>query len=119
MVCVQTLAKLRSCDKAGLFWEPVTPEIAADYADVIPFPMDMTTMASKIDGGQYDAIPQVLTYIPHDKAYAHFHMCPYPACARDHTQRTKVKVSYFSCHHIFAAIHDSSKMQDTWIWNVI
>ena len=58
--CCQVLARLRGLDKIGLFWEPVTPDIAPDYADVIPFPMDMTTIASKIDGGQYDATPQVM-----------------------------------------------------------
>ena len=53
------LGKLRVCDKSGLFWEPVTPEIAADYDDVIPFPMDILTMEKKNSLGEYDRHPQL------------------------------------------------------------
>jgi hypothetical protein len=43
----------------GLFWDPVTPEIAEDYHDIIPFPMDISCMGRRLASGQYDLHPHV------------------------------------------------------------
>lgn len=43
----------------GLFWDPVTREIAEDYHDVIPYPMDISSMEGKVAAGDYDLHPLV------------------------------------------------------------
>lgn len=57
--CLQVLASLRACDRVGLFWDPVTSEIAADYHEIIPCPMDISSMEGKIRAGEYDKCPQL------------------------------------------------------------
>jgi hypothetical protein len=43
----------------GLFWDPVTPEIAEDYHDIIPLPMDISSMEGRLSAGIYDLHPLV------------------------------------------------------------
>ncbi|TPX55277.1 hypothetical protein PhCBS80983_g05446 [Powellomyces hirtus] len=45
--------KIRAMDRDGYFQDPVTPDIAPDYATYVKTPMDFTTMARKVDNYEY------------------------------------------------------------------
>ena len=47
---------VRRRDPDGIFAEPVTDDIAPGYSALISIPMDLATIAKKIDVGQYDSI---------------------------------------------------------------
>ena len=43
-------------DPDGIFAEPVTDDIAPGYSALISIPMDLATVAKKIDMGQYESV---------------------------------------------------------------
>ncbi len=43
-------------DPEGVFGEPVTDDIAPNYSTIISQPMDLTTMATKIETSQYPSV---------------------------------------------------------------
>ena len=45
---------LRELDADGWFAQPVTEEVAPDYADVVAEPMDFATIGEKLEAGGYD-----------------------------------------------------------------
>lgn len=51
-------------DPEGIFAEPVTDDIAPGYSTIIQSPMDLTNMASKVEGNQYSSVMEfkVCTY---------------------------------------------------------
>lgn len=52
----QVLWKLRSMPIAWPFREPVDPEIAPDYKEIIKHPIDLLTMRNKLENGHYSDI---------------------------------------------------------------
>uniref|UniRef100_A0A7S1YGK0 Bromo domain-containing protein n=1 Tax=Sexangularia sp. CB-2014 TaxID=1486929 RepID=A0A7S1YGK0_9EUKA len=49
--------------KFGLFAEPVTPEQAPDYRQLIATPMDLGTVRERAKAGQYESLAQFLTHL--------------------------------------------------------
>lgn len=58
-LCRDMLNKLASQDMLGMFAEPVTEAVAANYYDVIRTPMDLSTMRGKCERGQYKALQAI------------------------------------------------------------
>ena len=59
--CVHTYSCSVMCDVCrrdpeGVFSEPVTDDIAPNYSTIIAHPMDLATMATKIENSQYPSI---------------------------------------------------------------
>ncbi|CAG0915980.1 unnamed protein product [Notodromas monacha] len=50
------LDQLGALDNEDIFAEPVDTTIVDDYADVIKFPMDLSTMRKKVDAGDYASV---------------------------------------------------------------
>ena len=55
---VQLLYILKSKDELGFFLHPVDTDLVPDYLDVIPSPMDFTTMQYKVDNGIYSSLEE-------------------------------------------------------------
>ena len=45
-------------DPEGIFAEPVTDEIAPGYSTLIKYPMDLTTMATKLSNHAYSSVDE-------------------------------------------------------------
>ncbi|KAK0545629.1 hypothetical protein OC861_005196 [Tilletia horrida] len=82
--CRNCLKKLRESKHAALFLHPVDPvrDRAPNYFSVIKRPMDLSTMANKLDAGLYKdrfefkadfelIVSNALTYTPNDKMLVH------------------------------------------------
>lgn len=50
------IESLKAENKTGLFWEPVTPDMAESYFDIIRNPMDLSTMKNKANDGKYKSL---------------------------------------------------------------
>ena len=53
-----TLSFFLRRDADGVFAEPVTDDIAPGYSSIIKQPMDLLTMASKLDNNQYSSVKE-------------------------------------------------------------
>ena len=54
MYCLLALTHRRDPD--GIFAEPVTDDIAPGYSSLISIPMDLSTIGTKIEMGQYSSV---------------------------------------------------------------
>lgn len=59
-VLLELVDNLAKHDRRGFFLQPVTPEIAPDYRDIIKDPIDLGTMKAKVLDGDYN---QMETFI--------------------------------------------------------